>query len=191
MVSLFHSALANTTIEENFFSDTLPDRRFNELKDAIEIPAVNTDYLKIQKHYDKYDGPLSYDFLSYIDSVIDAEGMRGTVSLAFMVALMEVESQFDHHRESQAGAYGLCQIMPLTAKSINAMFGRTLDRKDAYDNVRLSILYFKDLYKRYKDTETVVRFYNGGTKWRNKPVTKRYYNAIIKRTVAIKEALKS
>lgn len=183
------SHIVNATIEENYVSDVLPDRYIDAIKYSIDIPPINTDYLKIQQHYDVYDGFLSYDFLAYIDSVIEEEGMRGKISLAFMVALIDVESQFDHHRVSGAGAYGLCQIMPLTAKSINDMFGRELDRTNEYDNVRLSVLYFKDLYKRYKETEAVVRFYNGGVKWKEKPATKRYYNAIMRKTNAIKRSI--
>lgn len=190
-IVLCSAVIANATIGENYFSDTLPRRRLDEIKYSVDIEPVNVDYLKIQLHYDKYDGPLSYDFLAYIDSVIKEEGMEDKVSLAFMVALIDVESQFSHHRESSAGAYGLCQIMPRTAKSVNKMFGRELDRKNEYDNVRLSILYFKDLYNRYKYTENVVRFYNGGVKWHSKPATKKYYNKIIKKTVAIKEAIRN
>lgn len=185
-IAVCSSTLINASIDDNYRSELIKKYVY-----AIDIPAVNIDYLKIQKHYDIYDGPLSYDFLAYIDSVIEEEGMKGKVSLAFMIALIDTESQFIHDRISSTGAYGLCQIMPLTAKSINDMFGRQLDRMDEYDNVRLSVLYFKDLYERYKDTEAVVRFYNGGVKWRNKPATKRYYNSIMKKTTAIKDALKS
>lgn len=155
------------------------------------VTDLNTDYIRIQRHYDRYDGALDYHFLSYIESVIIEEEMQDKLSLAFMVALIETESQFEHHSESHAGAYGLCQIMPLTAKGINDIFGRNLDRKDMYDNVRLSVLYFKDLHMRYNDMETVVRFYNGGTNWREKSATERYYNAIMWKMKVIEKALKS
>lgn len=190
-VGLCCSNLANATLEENYITDTLPDRYINNIINNIDIPPVNINYLKIQQFYDKYDGVLSYDFLSYIDTVLKEEGIADKVSLPMMIALIDVESKFDHNRESSVGAYGLCQIMPGTAASINKLYKRDLDRMDDYDNVRLSVIYLKDLYMRYKYTEAVIRFYNGGSLWRKKPATKVYYNVIMRKCNAIKEALRT
>lgn len=190
-VGLCCSNLANATLEEAFVTDTLPDRYLQGVVNNIDIPPVNINYLKIQQFYGKYDGVLSYDFLSYIDAVLKEEGIAHKVSLPMMVALIDVESKFDHHRESSVGAYGLCQIMPGTAASINKLYNRDLDRMDDYDNVRLSVIYLKDLYMRYKHTENVIRFYNGGTKWRKIPSTKTYYQIIMRKSSAIEEAIRT
>lgn len=190
VIELCCASLANATLEENFVRDTLPDKYLQQTKALIEVPSVRIDLLKIQKYYGSTQGPLSYEFLQYIDDVLREEHISHKVPLTMMLALIDVESKFDHHRTSPVGAYGLCQLMPATAKSINKMYKRNLDLKDDYDNVRLSVIYLKDLFMRYKHVENVLRFYNGGVEWRKKPTTKTYYNTIMRKARALQQAIK-
>lgn len=183
LLALSGSELANATINDSYIEHTIPTSYINYTLDNIDIPAPNKEILLIQKFYNRYDGVFSYNFLSYIDELLHQENIKHKVSLPLIMALMKVESQFDHHSTSSVGAYGLCQLMPLTTKNINVLYRkgkRQLDRMNDYDNVHLCIIYLKDLFMRYKKTENVLRFYNGGIAWRKKPATKAYYNAIMK-----------
>lgn len=151
-----------------------------------KIPPLNKRYLLIQSYFDKYDGCLSYEFLKYIDECLSYYDINSHINLEMFVSLMFIESSFIQTSVSSAGAYGLTQIMKNTADIINKAYsdklgGVSLDRKDPYDNVMLSIIYLRDLLVRYSnDIESALRFYNGGTHWKQKKSTKKYYFSIIK-----------
>lgn len=55
--------------------------------------------------------------LSPYDEIIKTHAERIGWDWKLLVSLIYQESQFDHHAESWAGAYGLMQLMPETAKS--------------------------------------------------------------------------
>lgn len=185
------SNLADATLKDGYVIHDLPNKYIEMSINNVYVPPVRKEYLKIQRFYDKYDGVLSYDFIAYMDAVLEEERINHKVSLTDMLALIEVESQFDHHRESKAGAYGLCQIMPATAKSLNELYNRNLDRKNDYDNVRMAAIYLKDLYMRYKEPEAVYRFYNGGTQWSKKPSTLYYYKTVMRKSKALAEFIRT
>ncbi len=161
----------------------------------IHIPDINKDYLYIQKHYGRTTDYLSYDFIEFIDQTLNFYKINEYIDLPMMLALIDVESEFIHERTSRAGAYGLCQIMKRTEKIINNDYkgwfdGYYLDRKNPYDNVTLSIVYLYDLLVRHDgDVESAIRFYNGGTKWKNNRRTKYYYNKIIKKRCELVDSL--
>lgn len=77
--------------------------------------------------------------------------------LAFAVA--RVESGFDPHAESPAGAIGMVQVMPSTA----AMYG--VKRKwlrDVKTNVCVGMRYLMRMYRRFGDMRMALAAYNMG-----------------------------
>ena len=73
-------------------------------------------------------------------------------------AIIMAESCFDHRAVSRAGAYGLMQLMPATARSYEVY-----DRFDAHQNLRGGIEHFGDLMHKYSNnTQLSLAAYNAG-----------------------------
>ena len=104
-------------------------------------------------------------------------------SLALAVA--KVESNFDSRALSPAGARGVMQIMPKTAKD---EFGVEEDELwDAETNVRLGVRFLKELHHMYGERwELALSHYNGGSLNRSganahpHAYTRRYVNSVLK-----------
>ena len=104
-------------------------------------------------------------------------------SLALAVA--KIESNFDTRALSPAGARGVMQIMPKTAKD---EFG--VDEDDLWDartNVRLGVRFLKELHHMYGERwELALSHYNGGSLNRSganaRPhaYTRRYVDSVLK-----------
>jgi membrane-bound lytic murein transglycosylase F len=93
------------------------------------------------------------------------------VDWRLVVAVMKVESQFDHSAESQKGAKGFMQIMPATQTEIAEKFGLESEAfDDPHGNIRGGIFYLARLYNQYGNDdlseENRVKFtlaaYNAG-----------------------------
>lgn len=72
------------------------------------------------------------------------------VDWRLVVAVMKVESRFDHNAESYKGAKGFMQIMPATQSELADKMGlndNVLD--DPHGNIRGGIYYLAYLYKQY------------------------------------------
>lgn len=82
---------------------------------------------------------------------------------ALVLSVIKVESDFDKNAESRAGALGLMQITPDTAKYIASLQGiTTYDLKDARTNVNFGCFYIKYLMQRFKNVNTAMVAYNAG-----------------------------
>jgi len=79
----------------------------------------------------------------------------------FVAALIRQESGFNERARSPAGALGLMQLMPGTARRIERVSQRQL--MDPTINVRLGTRYFSSLLQRYQgDAELSLAAYNAG-----------------------------
>lgn len=73
-------------------------------------------------------------------------------------AVIRAESAYDTHAVSSAGAVGLMQLMPATAKRYGVV-----DRRDARQNIDGGTRYLKDLLKLFNsDLKLAVAGYNAG-----------------------------
>jgi soluble lytic murein transglycosylase-like protein len=73
-------------------------------------------------------------------------------------AVIVVESGFDVDAVSRAGAQGLMQLMPETARAYGVV-----DPFNARENLQAGALYLRDLIDRYdQDYELVLAAYNAG-----------------------------
>ncbi len=98
-----------------------------------------------------------------IKEMVRAEAMRqGTVPIALALGVARVESNFNANALSSAGARGVMQIMPRTART---EFG--VDPDDLWDpalNIRLGIRFLSRLYAIYGNRwDAALSHYNGGT----------------------------
>jgi hypothetical protein len=92
------------------------------------------------------------------DRLIRRTATAHQVDAALVKAVMHIESAFNPHAVSHAGAQGLMQLMPDTAQRYGAR-----DIFDPKQNVRAGVLYLKDLQKLFKNnTRLVLAAYNAG-----------------------------
>lgn len=76
--------------------------------------------------------------------------------VALLVAVARVESNLDHSALSSAGAQGLLQLMPETARELR------LDASRPDSNVLAGARYLKRLLGRFRSTDLALAAYNAG-----------------------------
>ena len=85
---------------------------------------------------------------------------------ALVAAVIYQESRFKPEARSEAGAIGLMQLLPDTAKGIAARTGgsafRVEDLDDPEINVRYGSWYLRHLLDKYGSEERALAAYNGG-----------------------------
>jgi soluble lytic murein transglycosylase len=85
---------------------------------------------------------------------------------ALLAAVIEQESKFDPNARSSAGAVGLMQLTPQTAKGIAEYTGGSKfvlsDLTNPEINVRYGAWYLRHLLDRYHDERTALAAYNAG-----------------------------
>ncbi len=121
-----------------------------------------------------------------IQRVLVEEAVRnGAVPPALALAVARVESNFQAHVTSSAGARGVMQIMPATARG---EFGVGADLLfDARVNVRLGVEFLERLYNQYGNRwDLALSHYNGGTlsrvagQWVAHSYTREYVNNVMR-----------
>jgi len=92
------------------------------------------------------------------DSIIEMAAEQSSVQPELLRAVIVVESGFDPDALSKAGARGLMQLMPATARAYGVR-----DAADPSQNVHAGARYLRDLLNRYEnDLELVLAAYNAG-----------------------------
>ena len=77
---------------------------------------------------------------------------RYGIDWRLVVAVMKVESRFDHSAESEKGAKGFMQIMPATQNEIADKIGiETEAFDDPHGNIRGGIYYLASLHKQFEN----------------------------------------
>ncbi len=111
---------------------------------------------------------------------------------ALVAAVIEQESKFNADARSSAGAVGLMQLQPATAKGIAKYTGGSKfvlsDLDDPEINVRYGAWYLRHLIDKYHDERTALAAYNAGQQnvddWRAKgegiqfPETRAYVDRV-------------
>lgn len=111
--------------------------------------------------------------LKYKELIVETADVYG-LEQALVFAIVNVESGFDKNAESRAGAIGLMQITPETAKYIADLQGITkYDLKNERTNVNFGCFYLKYLLQRFHNLDTSIVAYNAGEGnvrlWLNNP----------------------
>lgn len=109
--------------------------------------------------------------------LFEAHTRRNHIDPTLALAVARRESAFVADTRSSAGAIGLMQLMPSTARAVARSIGlkrpRTRDLKDPNLNIRLGSRYLADMLKRYKgNVAMALAAYNAGPgavdRWRPK-----------------------
>ncbi len=108
-----------------------------------------------------------YYQLEHRDEILDS-AIRHRVNPYLIAAIIEAESDWDAGAQSVAGAQGLTQVMPSTAREL-ARRG-TVDAKayppdeldDPATNIEYGAAYMRYLVERYHEVEPALAAYNAG-----------------------------
>ena len=125
---------------------------------------------------------------SQVRALVVREAERQRVDPAMALAIARAESDFNPRALSPAGARGVMQIMPATARG---EFGVAADRLwDPALNVRLGIMFYKQLFNRYGREDIALSHYNGGSRVRTPrglrviPATQSYVDRVLRYRMA-------
>src|SRR6266511_1646438 len=107
-----------------------------------------------------------------VSEVIWEESFKRKLDHLLVLALIQIESGFQHTAVSPSGARGIMQIMPDTGKSPAKLLGREHGlrpiafRPESLDdpqlNIRLGIYYLHALMKQFRDLRLTLSAYNVG-----------------------------
>jgi soluble lytic murein transglycosylase len=110
--------------------------------------------------YERLRYPLAYE------EIIRGHARNYDLDAALLAAVIYQESKFDPRARSEAGAIGLMQLRPETAKGIAVRTGGSAFRvDDLYDpeiNVRYGSWYLRHLLRKYGDERLALAAYNAG-----------------------------
>jgi soluble lytic murein transglycosylase len=99
-------------------------------------------------------------------SIVRGHAANYGLSPALLAAVIESESKFDANARSSAGAIGLMQLTPSTAKGIAQFTGGSRfvlsDLTNPELNVRYGAWYLRHLLNKYHDERTALAAYNAG-----------------------------
>lgn len=97
-------------------------------------------------------------------SLIAEMAAKYDLSPELVAGVVYIESNFDKHAISHAGAVGLMQLMPATAKPLAERLGfATLDLNDPRQNLELGCYFLRILLDKYDGhLPTALSYYNGG-----------------------------
>ena len=112
------------------------------------------------------------------------------IDYAFVMGLIEAESNYQVDVVSSTNDYGLMQINTVNHEWLNEKLGVT-DFLDPYQNTRSGIYILRNLFEKYEDPEKVLMAYNMGENgakrlWDKGIYETDYTNKVIKNIMKIK-----
>jgi soluble lytic murein transglycosylase-like protein len=119
--------------------------------------GLNTSDIYAADAYTGYIGNTSAASGDEIDAAVEKAAKATGLDPDLIRAVIRVESSFDSNAESGAGAQGLMQLMPGTAKELGV-----IDPFDAEQNVMGGATYLAKQLKRFGDVRLALAAYNTG-----------------------------
>ena len=170
--------LANLEIQDILASHHKDSSQFRKLASSessetsfqiLKLFQEESDYLKSFKFFSRNKLFNNFNFLPTATKLLfptpylkEVKKISNGLDPILLLSLIRQESAFDPRAKSSAGARGLMQLMPNTAR----MFKRNLRKSDLYKprlNLRLGSKYLKGLYTKYnKSLIHTLSAYNAG-----------------------------
>jgi soluble lytic murein transglycosylase len=127
---------------------------------AAAVGAVTWVLQAEPEWYQRLRYPLRYE------TIVTGHARNYDLSPTLLAAVIYTESKFDASARSEAGAVGLMQLLPETAKGIALRTGGDRfvvdDLLDPELNVRYGSWYLRSLIDRYDDIRTALAAYHAG-----------------------------
>jgi soluble lytic murein transglycosylase len=150
---------------------------------GVAVWTVSTE----PEWYQRVRYPLRYE------PIVVSHARNYDLPPTLLAAVIYTESKFDADARSTAGAVGLMQLLPETAKGIALRTGGhgfvVSDLLDPEINVRYGSWYLRNLLNRYDDVSTALAAYHAGQgnvdEWRAKgigiqfPETRAYVDKVL------------
>jgi soluble lytic murein transglycosylase len=122
------------------------------MREGSSVPVRPASYAVRRTAYRAYNKPCTFD--SYIAEAARRHG----ISFSLIKAVIKAESNFDHYAVSKAGACGLMQLMPKTAKELGVA-----NPFDPRQNILGGARYLKELLNQFQGSVPLaLAAYNAG-----------------------------
>jgi soluble lytic murein transglycosylase len=135
--------------------------------------------------YERLRYPLAYE------TIIRGHARNYDLDPALLAAVIYQESKFETEARSDAGAIGLMQLQPETARGIAVRTGgsrfRVDDLLDPEINVRYGSWYLRHLLDKYGSEERALAAYNGGQGNVDRGVVYAETRAYVERVLELRE----
>ncbi len=131
-------------------TDKPPHKGYKQLvktwKGWVEKPRGSVAYKNFLKNQKKYSSTIEHYAKVY------------AIPKSLLHAIISAESAYDPHAISSAGAVGMMQLMPATAKRYGVG-----NRKNPHENINGGSRYFRDLLQMFdNDLQLALAAYNAG-----------------------------
>lgn len=123
------------------------------LKETSSGQAVRRDGSDFQTTLNRQRGSTA----SSLDDIFEAAGARYGISPALLKSVAKAESNFNPRAKSHAGAMGVMQLMPATARSLGVS-----DPYDPWQNIMGGAKYLKQNLDQFGDVSLALAAYNAG-----------------------------
>lgn len=152
-----------TSFSSDASLDSLYTARLNAMVSPIHLP-YNELVRSYIKRYTDGSGLMSrvLALAQYYFPMIEEELLRAGLPVELR-AMAIIESALQATVVSRAGASGLWQFMPVTARAYGLEVNSMVDERfDPYKATKAACKYMKDLYKMYNDWSLAIAAYNCG-----------------------------